>query len=277
MIEVDLRPTAMVTGGSHGIGRGIVTVLAKRGYDIAFTYNHRYDEAMEVKKSVEALGLRCFAYHAALDDPEVPEPIARQAIDDLGHLDLMVANAGITRHYSILNVTNEQISSLFNLNYRAYLLCAKVAARHMVKEGIRGNIIFITSSRGERAYPEDMLYGGFKAGIKRACESMALDLSPYGIRVNCIAPGMTAIHTIDEVPPSRFGDKIPLGRVGTPYEVGEAVAYLASSAANYITGISLRMDGGLILAGAPESMPEHAGWLNPEWVKKQKNMMDEDV
>lgn len=269
------RQMAMVTGGSHGIGRGIALVLARHGYDVALTYNRREEDALEVKRQIEALGRRCFLYQVALNRPDTPEPAVRKAIADLGHLDLMVCNAGYTKHFSVLNVTNEQIDDMFNLNYRAYLLCAKAAARHMVREGIRGSIVFITSSRAEQAYPEDMLYGGFKAGIKRACESIALDLAPYGIRANCIAPGATSINTVDEVVPGWLDACVPLKRLGTPREVGEAVYYLASEPAGYITGITLRMDGGLILPGFPESMPDKAEWLNPEWVKRQRTLLDE--
>lgn len=268
--------TAMVTGGSHGIGRGIAIVLARHGYDIALTYNRREEDALKVKAEIESLGRRCFVYHGGFTDEDAPEMVVKEAIVSLGHLDLMVCNAGLTRHYSILNITNEQITDLFNLNYRAYLLCAKVAARHMVREKIKGNIIFITSSRGSRAYPEDMLYGGFKAGVERACESIALDLAPYGIRANCIAPGWTLTDTVDEV--SERGQNIgfiPLGRAGTPAEMGEAAAYLASDAAAYITGVTLRLDGGLILPGFPESLRDSAEWINPKWTDKQKEMLDE--
>lgn len=268
--------TAMITGGSHGIGRGIAFVLARRGYDIAITYNSRKDDALQVQKEIQSLGRRCFVYHGAFTDEAAPEAVAEQAISDLGRLDLMVCNAGLTRHYSILNITNEQITDLFNLNYRAYLLCAKVAARHMVREGIKGSIIFITSSRGSRAYPEDMLYGGFKAGVERACESIALDLAPYGIRANCVAPGWTVTSTVDELPD--YADNapfVPLGRAGLPVEMGEAVAYLASPAAAYITGITLRLDGGLILSGFPESLRDSAQWLNPQWTEKQRALLDE--
>lgn len=273
---VNTNKAAIVTGGSHGIGRGIVKVLAENGYDIAFTYNKRREDADGVMAMVKGLNRRCFMHQASLDREEVPEAITQQMIEQLGRVDLLVANAGLTRHTSILNVTNEQITSLFNLNYRAYLLCAKAAARHMVKTGTKGSIIFITSSRGSRAYPEDMLYGGFKAGIERACESMALDLAPYKIRVNCVAPGMTMTGAIDEVSESYFDECIPLGRIGTPYEMGQAVAYLASGAANYITGITLRLDGGLILPGMPESLPENASWINHKWTERQRMMLEEE-
>ena len=264
---------ALVTGASHGIGRGIAIVLAEHGYDVAITYHSRRDDALAVKERIEAMGRRCFVRQASLEDPDVPVSVVEWAIGELGQLDLMVCNAGRTILSSILNLTNADIDVIFNLNCRAYLLCAGAAARHMVRRKAPGSIVFITSSRAERAYPEDALYGGFKAGIKRACESIALDLAPYGIRVNCVAPGATEINAVDEPIPGALDGIIPLGRKGTPREVGEAVAYLASDAAGYITGVSLRLDGGLILPGSPESMAASTHWRNPDWTKMQYEIL----
>ncbi len=134
-------------------------------------------------------------------------------------------------------------------------MCSKVAANHMVQNGVKGSILFMTSTRGIRAYPEDMLYGGYKAALQRSSQSMALELSKYGIRVNSIAPGMTAIRgtfTPEELSAGNFPPKIPLGRMGSPREVGYLVAFLASDKASYITGNISRIDGGLILPGMPE-------------------------
>lgn len=270
---MDETRMALVTGGSHGIGRGIAITLAQHGYDVATTYHTRRDDALAVQARIQGMGRRCFLRQASLEDPEVPTQVVKWAIGELGRLDAMICNAGRTITHSILNITNADIDLLFNLNFRAYLLCAGEAARHMVKRNAPGSIIFITSSRAERAYPEDALYGGFKAGITRACASMALDLAPYGIRLNCIAPGATEINTVDEALPSSLDCIIPLGRRGTPREVGEAVAYLTSDAAAYITGITLRLDGGLILPGSPESLAAETRWHNTAWAQKQYEMM----
>ena len=266
---------AIVTGGSHGIGRGCVIALARHGYDVAFTYRTRIDDALEVKRTVEELGRRCFMYQAEMHDPNVPVPTIRKAIKDLGGVDVIVCNAGQTKHHSILNINNDDLDYLINLNFRSYILSAGEAARYMVKHSVKGSIIFITSSRGDRAYPEDLLYGGLKAGLKRACESIALDLSPYGIRINCIAPGWTMTDTVDRVHPGRLDPIVPLKRGGLPIDVGEAVVYLSGEHAGYITGVTLRIDGGLVLPGLPESMPDKAVWLNPAWTEKQYNMMIE--
>jgi glucose 1-dehydrogenase len=167
-------------------------------------------------------------------------------------------------------MSEEQMNTLYRLNFLAPMLVTGAASKHMAEQGIAGSIINIASSRGERAYPGDAVYGGLKAALRRATESLALELAPYGIRVNAIAPG--AIQTVPgrEASYAELGKKIPLERVGTPEDIGEAAVWLSSPQASYITGITLRIDGGLILPGMPEGGPGAGeyGWGRPDWTKK---------
>jgi NAD(P)-dependent dehydrogenase (short-subunit alcohol dehydrogenase family) len=250
-----MSKNVFITGGSRGIGAGIVRVLSAAGYDIAFTYHTEQGEAEALQKKVEALGRRCFFYQAALEEPEVPLEVSARAVKDLGGIDLLVCNAGLTRYNDLLNLDPALIDFVFSLNFRSYLLCAKAAANDMVARGAPGNIIFITSTRGIRAYPEDALYGGVKAALNRAAESMALDMAKHRIRVNCVAPGATAVrggYSPEELSAGTFAPKIPLGRRGSPDEVGYLVRYIASDEAAYMTGNTIKLDGGLILPGMPE-------------------------
>lgn len=262
-----MNKCAFVTGASRGIGRGIALALAKEGYDIAFTYNSKLDEANIVKGMIEQMGRRCFFYQASLEYADVPEKVTNQAVSDLGRIDVLVCNAGLTIHNSLLTVTAETIDFTYGLDYRSYILCAKVAANDMVKNGTKGSIIFITSTRGIRAYPEDCLYGGFKSALHRSCESMALEMSQYGITVNCVAPGAIAIRgdfTHDELVKDGRGRKVPLGRAGSPNEIADMVVYLASDKARYMTGDVIKVDGGLILPGVPEGNNfENGAWSKP--------------
>jgi NAD(P)-dependent dehydrogenase (short-subunit alcohol dehydrogenase family) len=249
-----MSKNAFVTGGSRGIGAGIVDVLSDSGYDIAFTYHTKEEEALALQKAVIAKGRRCFVYQASLEEPDVPEMVCSKAAVDLGGIDLLVCNAGLTRHNDLLHLERDLIEFVYGLNFRSYLLCSKIAANDMVNRGVPGNIIFITSTRGIRAYPEDALYGGFKAALNRAAESMALDMAKHRIRVNCVAPGATAVrgaYTPEELS-AGWCAKIPLGRSGTPREVGYLVRYIASDEASYMTGNTVKLDGGLILPGMPE-------------------------
>ncbi len=257
------KKKALITGGSRGIGRGIALVLAEAGYDIAITYKSSLDEARSLKDSVEKLGQACFYYQASLEEKQVAEEVTQQAITDLGGIDLLVCNAGITRYNSLLTVSGDDLDLLYNLNYRSYILAAKVAANFMVEQQVKGNIIFIASTRGIRAYAEDCIYGSLKAALIRATQSIALEMSHYGIRVNCLAPGATATRgnfTMAELSKGNFAKKIPLGRLGTPREVGHLVEYLASDKAAYITGDTIKIDGGLILPGMPEDSSPEAGY-----------------
>jgi glucose 1-dehydrogenase len=259
--------TALVTGGSSGIGQGIAQVLAEEGYDVAITYGKNAHGAQETSEKIEALGRRCLIIQAPMHEANAPERAVKQAISKLGHPDLLVNNAGQSPFKSILLSTPEDMDYLYCLNFRGYLLAAGAAARHMVLNGICGSIVFITSSRAERAYPGDFLYGGLKAGIKRACESLALELSPFGIRVNCVAPGATMIREGWDGSYDGFADRIPAGRLGSPRETGHMVAFLASEKASYITGVSVRVDGGLILPGMAETdfhKEAGKGWSRPE-------------
>lgn len=252
---------AFVTGGSRGIGRGIIRVLSDSGYDIAFTYNSQLEDAESLKKELEAKGRRCFFYQASLHEADVAEPVTAQAAKDLGGIDLMVCNAGLTRHNDLLHLEGSLIDFVYTLNYRSYILCAKAAANDMVARGVKGNIVFIASTRGIRSHPEDAIYGGMKAALIRSTESIALDMARYGIRVNCVAPGATATRgpngvqgkfTEEELTWGVFSKIVPLGRRGTPDEVGYLVRYIASDEARYMTGNTIKLDGGLILSGFPE-------------------------
>ena len=267
------RKTALVTGGSHNIGQGIAITLAKHGYDVMITYFSRPEGAEDTRRAIEALGRKCLTMQADLSKPDGPQRVVDEAWEALSGLDLVVCNAGRDGRHSILTATAEDMEWLFTSNYRNYTLTAGAAARYMVKNGVKGNIVFITSSRAEQAYPDDFIYGSFKAAIKRATESIALDLSAYGIRVNCVAPGAVWLRANTGEDRSRnafIQESIPMHRSGTPEDVGEAVAYIASDEAGYVTGITLRVDGGLILPGLMEGQ-DAIPWVRPAWREQKLN------
>lgn len=257
------RKTALVTGASRGIGKGIALVLAKKGYDLAITYSQHSGEAEAVSREIkQKYGTECMFYQASLEDADVPAELVKKTTDRFQRLDLLVNNAGVTAFEDILDLKHGTINKLFSLDFRAYLLMIHEAASFMVREKIKGSIVNITSSRGERAYPGDAIYGGMKAALERATQSIALDLSPYGIRVNCVAPGCTMIKDENDFY-RKLAPKIPLERIGSIEDIGNAVAWLASGEASYVTGVTLRVDGGLILAGMPEMEPKDKvdrGW-----------------
>ena len=270
--------TALVTGGSSGIGQGIAIVLAEQGYDVAVTYGENREGAEKTAAQVRGLGRRCFYYQASLEKPEPPVECVKQAIADLGHLTLLVNNAGKTQYHSVLTLTSDEMQYIYGLNFRAYMLASGEAARHMVREGIPGSIVLISSTHSVRAYAYDLMYGSLKAALNRSVESMALDLAPYGIRVNCVAPGATMVREGQPLTGSQMADAIPILRFGTPRDNGELVAFLASDKASYITGVTVRVDGGLVLPGMLEHSPSNPAHVHnqtdPAWFERVRGEME---
>ena len=286
------RKKALVTGGEIGMGRGIALVLAGEGYDIAFSYYPEMQNCEQAVKDAERMlaekGAKTWCYPADLSKPDSARRLFEQAVADMGTLDLLVNNAGVNMPLPVQELTEENIDHLFGLDLRTYVVMMHCASRYMIDHGIKGNIVNVSSSRGERAYANAGIYCGIKAGLNHMIEAFALDLAPYGIRINNVAPGAIRVRTKAELlamthgtdtdyfwrkeflddPASveddfwdSVGRKIPLGRAGLPEDIGNAVAFLASDKASYITGVTLRIDGGLILPGMPEdpSIPGN-GW-----------------
>jgi len=255
------RKVALITGAGIGLGRGIAKVLAHKGYRIALTYHSDSDDIDNVTQELSHIyGAQPFAIQTDLTQPDQPESIVKQTLEHFGRIDLLVNNAGGGIGSALLDLEMKNLDHSIHLNYRAPILASKFAAQAMIDQEIAGNIIFITSSRAERAYPTDSIYGGMKAALIRSASSFALEFAPYGIRVNCVGPGATVNRLEQDAIKEPLGRKIPLGRMGTPADIGEAVAWLSSEEASYITGINLRVDGGLILPGMPEDMSPEAGY-----------------
>ena len=256
-----MNKKAIVTGGSRGIGQGIVLALARDGFDVAFSYASAVDKAMETKEKAEKeYGIKCYCFQAKLEHREEGKHFFEEAVEALGGLNVFVNNAGSTVFEPLGSITEEGLDYLTELDFKCFILMMNRAARYMIDHGCKGSLINITSSRGERAYPEDGLYGALKAGINRAIQSFALDVAPHGIRVNNVAPGAVRVRTNEErIAMGRnpyfwdeLGTRIPLGRCGLPTDIADMVAFLASDQASYVTGITIRVDGGLILPGPPE-------------------------
>ncbi len=259
---------AIVTGASRGIGRGIALALASEGYDVAFSYATKKEDAEATAREIrDKYGTECRYTQASLEKRGAGKAFFDWAVEQLGGLDVLVNNAGITRMEPVQDLSEEILDELISLDFRNYILMMSYACKHMIDHGTRGAVVNITSSRGEQAYPADGVYGGIKAGLNRAIRSFALDVCRYGIRINNVAPGAIRVRTREQLEAEgrnpndtfwdRLGPRIPLGRTGLPEDIGRAVAFLVSERASYITGVTLRVDGGLILPGMPE-------WTTPD-------------
>jgi len=252
-----IHKTAIVTGASSGIGKGICAVLAREGYELSTVYRSNDEGIRELEKIVTGEYRRkLHVMKGDLSEPSFAERYAEAAIGALGQVALLVNNAGAGYAEPLVEMHPDDMLSFIKVDFVAPMILMKLVARHMLEHGIRGSLINITSTRAERAYPHDSVYGGMKAGLRRASESIAIELAMHGIRVNNVAPGATELERVSEDYYDRLGRKIPLRRVGKPEDIGEAVLWLASDAASYITGTSLKVDGGLILPGMPEADDE---------------------
>jgi glucose 1-dehydrogenase/3-oxoacyl-[acyl-carrier protein] reductase len=172
------------------------------------------------------------------------------------HINVMVNNAGITRFAPFLETTPEMFEELTNTDWRGSFFCAQKAARNMVKKGIKGAIINITSNHQDGCWPRASVYGPTKSALNRFTHNAALELAPYGIRVVSIAPGYTRVREIDprrQERVNRLFKRLPLGRFCEPWEVGRACLFLASEDSGYITGTCLTMDGGALLPVVPDN------------------------
>lgn len=240
---------ALVTGGSGGIGRAICLRLARDGFDVAVHYNSNAAAAEQVLAEIEALGQRAVALKADLSDSEACAALVQSCVEQLGGLDALINNAGVTADALLMRMTDEQYHKVISSNLDSCFFCTRAAINHMAREK-RGKIVNITSVVGLTGNAGQANYSASKAGIIGLTKSTAKEVARWGVCVNAIAPGFIETAMTDQLGDmarDALKKSIPMRRLGQPEDVAAMVAYLCSEDAGYVTGQVLVVDGGMAM------------------------------
>ncbi|NMA50174.1 MAG: 3-oxoacyl-[acyl-carrier-protein] reductase [Tissierellia bacterium] len=241
------KKIALVTGASRGIGKEIALALAKEGYDIAFSFNSNKEMAEIVKHEIEEIGSKAVAIKADVSSKEDVDNMIKLIGEELGTVDVLVNNAGITKDNLLIRMSEEDWDDVITVNLKSAFLTTKAVARSMMKKRY-GKIINLSSVVGIMGNAGQANYSASKAGLIGLTKSTAKELAGRGIRVNAIAPGFVSTDMTnalsDEVKETML-KAIPLGYFASTKEISDLVVFLASEKSDYITGQVIEIDGGM--------------------------------
>jgi len=241
--------TAVVTGGSRGIGRAIALALAEEGADVAINYVANEGAAKAVAEELKRRGRRTLAVRADVSDFQDAQRMAEEARKALGDIDILVNNAGVTSDKTFVKMEPATWRQVLSINLDGVFNCTKVFVGPMIERGW-GRIVNITSVIGQIGNFGQANYAASKAGVMAMTKSLARELAGKGVTVNAVAPGFIETELVETIPErvrQRLLDQIPLKRFGRAEEVARAVVYLVSSDGDYITGAELPVNGGLLM------------------------------
>ena len=241
--------TAVVTGGSRGIGRAICLKLAGQGANIVLNYAGNAAAAEETRAACEALGVRALAVQGDVADPAACNALIDTAIEAFGQVDILVCNAGITRDNLLMRMSDEEFQKVIDTNLKGTFHCMRAVIRPMMKKR-RGRIISIGSVVGLIGNAGQINYAASKAGVIGMTRSLAREVASRGITVNAVAPGFIRTDMTDvlsDAVKEGILRSIPLGKLGEAEDVANTVLFLASDEAAYITGQVLSVDGGMAM------------------------------
>ena len=241
--------TALVTGASRGIGRATAIELAKAGAKVAVNYAGNRAAAEEVVAQIQAAGGQAFMVQADVGDAAAVDAMVKSVVEQFGSIDILVNNAGITRDNLIMRMKEEDWDAVIHTNLKGIFNCTKVVTKLMMKRRY-GRIVNMTSVVGVMGNAGQSNYAAAKAGVIGFTKSMAKELASRNITVNAVAPGYISTDMTADLPDQAKADlqsQIPLQRLGNPADVASAVLFLVSPGADYITGQTLHVDGGMVM------------------------------
>ena len=241
--------TALVTGASRGIGRAIALCLAAEGARVAINYAGNVKAAEEVKAAIEAAGGTAILCQADIADSAAVEAMIADVVKEFGTIDILVNNAGITRDTLLMRMKDEDFAKVLDTNLKGVFYCTKAVSKLMMKKR-SGRIVNMASVVGLVGNAGQTNYAAAKAGVIGFSKSAAKELASRGITVNVVAPGFIGTDMTAGLPESvkeKMLTDIPLGRMGEPEDVANAVLFLASDQASYITGQVVNVDGGMVM------------------------------
>jgi 3-oxoacyl-[acyl-carrier protein] reductase len=238
----------LITGGSRGIGKGIVEVFAEHGAQVGFTFHSSQQPADELVASLEQNGTKAKAYKSDASDLEQAEKLIKDFLEDFGSIDVLVNNAGITKDNLLMRMTEDDFNAVIQTNLNSVFNLTKASLRPFLKQR-SGSIINISSVVGLKGNPGQANYAASKSGIIGFTKSVALELGSRNVRSNVVAPGFIETEMtekLEEKTVQTWRDAIPLKRGGTPEDVANTCLYLASNLSSYVTGQVLQVDGGML-------------------------------
>jgi glucose 1-dehydrogenase len=251
--------TALVTGASSGIGEAVARALGAAGADVVVNYVSQPDTARRIATEIAAGGVRAMPIHADVSNEAQVQAMFREMVATWGTIDILVNNAGLQKDAAFVDMTLEQWNTVLSVNLTGMFLCAREAAREMIRRGVRpavsraaGKIICMSSVHELIPWAGHVNYAASKGGVKLFMQSLAQELAPHRIRVNSIGPGaiQTPINRDAWGTPAALESLlklIPYGRIGQPEDIGRAAAWLASDDADYVHGQTMFVDGGMTL------------------------------
>ncbi len=240
--------TAIITGATRGIGRGIAKVFAAHGAAIAFTGSRESENMKTLREELAAMGVKASGYASDAGSFEQAHELVEKVLDDFGKIDILVNNAGITRDNLMMRMSEEQWDEVLRTNLKSVFNMTKAVLRTMMRQR-NGSIINMSSVVGVKGNAGQANYAASKAGIIGFSKSVALELGSRNVRCNVIAPGFIETEMTAKLPGDvvkEWREAIPLKRGGTPEDVAQACLFLASDMSAYITGQVLHVDGGML-------------------------------